>query len=55
MQTLGSWLRLQVSAEQVQQLQDMFPGLERDIILSVLQANHGDVDRALSALLQLAG
>eukprot|EP00730_Choanoeca_flexa_P004593 TRINITY_DN11742_c0_g2_i2.p2 TRINITY_DN11742_c0_g2~~TRINITY_DN11742_c0_g2_i2.p2 ORF type:complete len:298 (+),score=46.73 TRINITY_DN11742_c0_g2_i2:1288-2181(+) len=41
------------SPEQVQQLQEMFPVLEQDIIESVLQANHGDVERSLTALLQL--
>ena len=42
-----------VRDEDVKQLQEMFPTLERDIIQSVLEANQGRVDPSVSALLQM--
>lgn len=38
----------------VQQLKEMFPTLETEVIESILQAKGGNVDAALSHLLELA-
>ena len=46
--------RPRIKEEDVLQLQEMFPTLEKDVILSVLQANNGRVDAAVTSLLQMA-
>lgn len=42
-----------VKEEDIKQLQEMFPTLEKDIIQSVLEANQGRVDPSVTALLQM--
>lgn len=42
-----------VKEEDIKQLQEMFPTLERDVIQSVLEANQGRVDPSVTALLQM--
>jgi toll-interacting protein len=37
----------------VDQLHEMFPGMEREIVRSVLVANKGNMDAALNALLSM--
>lgn len=37
----------------MKQLVEMFPTLEKDVIHSVLEANHGQVDPAVTSLLQM--
>ena len=42
-----------VKEEDVQQLVEMFPTLEKDVIHSVLEASNGRVDTAVTSLLQM--
>lgn len=42
-----------ISAEDVRQLQDMFPTLEVDVIKTILESERGNKDRAVNALLQM--
>ncbi len=45
--------RPRVKEEDVKQLVEMFPTLEKDVIHSVLEANNGQVDPAVTSLLQM--
>jgi len=42
-----------VKEEDVKQLSEMFPTLEKDVIHSVLEANNGQVNSAVTSLLQM--
>ena len=42
-----------VKEEDVKQLVEMFPTLEKDVIHSVLEASNGKVDTAVTSLLQM--
>lgn len=45
--------RPRIKEEDIRQLQEMFPTLEKDVIHSVLQASNGQVDAAVTNLLQM--
>lgn len=45
--------RPRVKDEDVKQLSEMFPTLEKDVITSVLEASNGQVDSAVTNLLQM--
>ena len=45
--------RPRIKDEDVTRLQEMFPTLDTDVVRSVLEANHGVVDSAVTALLQM--
>ena len=42
-----------VDPSQVQQVKDMFPDIDNDVIEAVLQSTGGNVDQAISQLLQM--
>jgi toll-interacting protein len=50
-----SWYSVapRVKEEDVKQLVEMFPTLEKDVIHSVLEASNGNVDSAVTNLLQM--
>lgn len=45
--------RPRVKDEDVTRLQEMFPTLDTDVVRSVLEANNGVADSAVTALLQM--
>ena len=45
--------RARVKDEDVHQLQEMFPTLDTEVLRSVLEASNGQVDSAVTALLQM--
>ena len=42
-----------ISEEDIKQLQEMFPTIEREVVKSVLEAARGNTDQAVSNLLSM--
>ena len=45
--------RPQIKEEDIKQLQEMFPTVDKEVIQSVLEASNGQVDPAVTNLLQM--
>lgn len=45
---------VQVTDDQIDQLHQMFPNLERDVVASVIAAQAGDMDASLNVLLSMS-
>ena len=46
-------VRPQIKEEDIKQLQEMFPTVDKEVIQSVLEASNGQVDPAVTNLLQM--
>ncbi len=42
-----------IKEEEVQQLQEMFPTVDKEVVVSVLQASNGQMDQAVTNLLSM--
>ena len=49
----GPPARPQIKEEDIKQLQEMFPTVDKEVIQSVLEASNGQVDPAVTNLLQM--
>lgn len=47
-------LPVEITAEDTKELEDMFPGVDREVIRCVLEESRGDKDATVSALLELS-
>ena len=45
--------RPQIKDEDIKQLQEMFPTVDKEVIQSVLEASNGQIDPAVTNLLQM--
>ena len=53
LRTGGPPARPQIKEEDIKQLQEMFPTVDKEVIQSVLEASNGQVDPAVTNLLQM--